>query len=158
MARVAIPGVTFDEANFRTVIKQTMGMGMPEDTTKQLTWHWLANKTYLRPDPANAPYDWTAAPTASTPGNPAVPGGSLVVDYAIEFQFSARGGTVETELGEFDQGRAIVTLLDVDYEQIKTADYVTIDEARYNIDFTAPPMGMFGVTVYTVYLTAIDES
>jgi hypothetical protein len=28
----------------------------------------------------------------------------------------------------------------------------------YRIDFTAPPTGLFEVTVYTVYATAIDEA
>ena len=29
--------------------------------------------------------------------------------------------------------------------------------SEYNIDYWAPPVGLFGVTVYQAYLSAVDE-
>ena len=32
-----------------------------------------------------------------------------------------------------------------------------INGSEYNIDYWAPPVGLFGVTVYQAYLSAVDE-
>jgi hypothetical protein len=146
----------FPEALFRNAIQNTMRMGMPEDESKRLTWWWNREKDYVRPDPTGKPYGWSEAPTTNVAGGP---NGEdhLVVDYAIEF--SARpAGSVVTALGEMDTSRAVVTLMDADWQQVKTADYARIGDARYKIQFEAPPMGLFEVTVHQVYLEAVDES
>lgn len=158
MARVTIPGVTFDAANFRSQIKLVMGMGMPEDPAQRLTWHWNPNNTYPVADPANEPYDWSEAPTTSAPGNLAAPTGQLQVDYALQFMPARNTEGTSTVLGDFDITRAVVTMLDVDYAQIAGADYATVGPTIYEIDFSAPPEGLFDVTVYTVYLHARDAS
>jgi hypothetical protein len=48
-------------------------------------------------------------------------------------------------------------MLDTDFEQIRTADYAIIDGSRYRIQFDAPPLGLFGVAVWQIYLQAEDE-
>lgn len=156
MARVTIPGVNFDAAYFRSQIKLTMGMGMPENPAERLTWHWNTVDTYTAADPAGAPYDWSEAPVTTVPGNPVAPTGQAQVDYALEFT-PTRAQQGETMMGELNRTRATVTLLDVDYEQIKDADYATIAETTYDIDFSAPPEALFEVTVYQLYLRARDE-
>lgn len=146
----------FDAAEFRTAIRDTMTMGMPTATSKRLTWHWNRDQTFDPQDPAATPYDLDQAPVVDDPGNPDEPSGEVQVTYALEF--AARpAGSRETVFGQFDTSRAEVTLLEDEYEQIKTADYCTIDGTRYEIDFTAPPVGLFEVTVYTIYITAEDE-
>jgi hypothetical protein len=52
----------------------------------------------------------------------------------------------------------VVTLLDVDYDIIKDADYATIGNTTYDIDFSGPPEGLFEVTVYTIYIRARDAA
>ena len=147
----------FDEDAFRSSIRSTMQMGMPSDPARQLTWHWDRDQTFDIPDTEGNPYDWTATPDTDVPGNVVEPTGSLVVVYAMEF--SARpAASKDTEMGEFDGTRIIVTLLDTEFEQVKTADYCVFDGDRYRIDFTAPPVALFTVTVYSVFLTAEDES
>jgi hypothetical protein len=158
MARVTIPGVTFDAAGFRTQIKLAMGMGMPDDPAQRLTWHWNTADTYTAADPANEPYDWTETPTTSVPGNPSAPTGVLQVDYALQFTPGRNTEGTGTDLGNFDVTRAVVTLLDVDYDQIKDADYASIGDTIYDINFSAPPEGLFDVTVYTIYLHARDAA
>lgn len=150
----------FNEAQVRTALFNTMLMGMPETTSQRLTWYWSRDQTFVSDDPAGHPYDWTAAPVTDTPGNPAIPdaGGdqSLQVPYALEF--SARpAGSSTTVLGEIDTSRAVVTMLDTDFEKIRTADYAVIDDSRYRIQFSAPPVGLFGLTVWQVFLEAEDS-
>lgn len=145
----------FDPNGFRASIKATMQMGMPLDPAERLVWHFREIKSYTTQDPALKPYDWTAAPQLNIPSDPDTPAGQRIVDYALEF---ARGTGAETEVGSFDTTRLIVTLLDLDFEQIQHAEYATIGRVHYDIDFTGPPQGLFDVTVYSVYLTARDQA
>lgn len=151
----------FNEPVFRDAIFNTMLMGLPEDPTERLTFWWRRQQVFSPDDPAGHPYDWTSAPITDTPGNPALTDSgtdqSLQVPYALEF--SARpAGSSNTVLGEIDTSRAVVTMMDKDFEQIKTADYATVGVVTYRIQFTAPPLGLFGVTVWTIYLESEDEA
>lgn len=152
----------FDQAEFEYNIRETMQMGMPEDDAEKLTWFWRRIRESTPSDPAGQPYDWTAPATVNDPGNPDLPDPdpdadqSLIVDYAIEFSSRPAGSTI-TVLGEIDNSRAVITLLKEDYEQIKTADYAKINDTEYRPQFTAPPQGLFGSTIETVILEAIDE-
>lgn len=132
-------------------------MGMPPNEGDQLTWYWKREKTFDPQDRTKNPYDWTEAPATDVPGNPDEPDGSLVVDYALEF--SARpAGSIDVALGQMDTSRAVVTVMDDDYEKIKTADYAMISNTIYDIDFSGPPLGLFAVGVHTLYLLARDEA
>lgn len=131
-------------------------MGVPEDEGKRLVWHWEVTKEYASQDPAEKPYDWTEVPSSQTPGNPDEVDGELIVDYAIEFAPSQSG--IQTTVGEFDLSKATVTLLDVDYELVKTADFCTIEDSIYDIEFVSPPMGLFEATVFQVFIRARDEA
>lgn len=150
----------FDETTFRDAIQNTMLMGIPEDENERLTFWWNREQTYTPDDPAGNPYDWTATPVTDEPGNPAIadPGTnqSLIVPYALEF--SARpAGSSNTAFGEIDASRAVVTLMDGDFQQIHTADYATIGPTRYRIQFAGPPVGLFAVTVHQIFLEAEDS-
>jgi hypothetical protein len=151
----------FNEPLVRDALLNTMLMGMPEKPTERLTWYWNRERVFSPDDPAGNPYDWTAPPISDLPGNPKLKdegvNQSLQVPYALEF--SARpAGSATTVLGEIDTSRVVVTLLDTDFEKIRTADYAVIDDSRYRIQFDAPPVGLFGLTVWTVYLEAEDAS
>lgn len=151
----------FDEATFRTAIENTMLMGIPENEDQRLTFWWARDREFSPDDPAGNPYDWTAPPVVDDPGNPVLPdaGGDqgLSVPYALEF--SARpAGSSNTVFGEIDSSRAIVSMADTDYAQINTADYATIGNTRYRIQFTGPPVGLFGYTLHTLYLEAEDSA
>jgi hypothetical protein len=152
----------FDEPAFRDAILNTMLMGMPEDPGQRLTFYWSRDRTYSPEDVAGRPYDWTSAPVTNVPGNPDLPDQagtdqSLQVPYALEF--AARpAGSISTPLGEIDTSRAIATVMDKDHGRIATANYARIGDTRYRIEFDAPPQGLFGVTVWTIFLEAEDES
>lgn len=152
----------FDEAGFRDAVLNTMLMGMPEDPAQRLTFYWERNRVYSPEDIAGNPYDWTSPPVTNVPGNPDIPDPTgtdqtLQVPYALEF--AARpAGSISTPMGEIDTTRAIVTVMDNDHTKIASADYARIGDTRYRLQFDAPPIGLFGVTVWTLYLEAEDES
>lgn len=163
MARSSSFSGGFNEAAFRDAIFNTMLMGIPEDPNERLTFWWRRDQTYSPDDPAGNPYDWTSPPVIDKPGNPKLPDKgldieqSLQVPYALEF--SARpAGSSNTVFGEIDSSRAIVTMMEKDFEKVSDADYATIGDSRYRIQFDAPPVGLFGVSVWTLYLEAEDQA
>jgi len=149
----------FDEAAFRTAIRETMRMGMPEDDDHKLKWFWKRDQTFARPDPAGNTYDWSAPANPDLPGNPTgdPDDDGLIVDYAFDFNYTGAGGQM-TPLGPVDPAKMTVTLFDVDYDQIKTADYAKIGTTRYIIRFEASPYALFGVTMHDVILEAEDQA
>jgi hypothetical protein len=161
MARSSSFAGGFNEPAFRDAILNTMLMGIPEDPNERLTFWWRRVQTYSPDDPAGNPYDWTSPPVSDHPGNPKLKDTgteqSLQVPYALEF--SARpAGSSNTIFGEIDASRAIVTMLETDYLKVTSSDYATIGDSRYRIQFDAPPLGLFGVTVWTLYLEAEDQA
>lgn len=150
----SVLGTAFSASDFRRAIHATMKMGMPPDVADQLTWHWDRTQEFSPQDRADRPYDWTRPPVVDLPGNPQETDGALVVDYAIEFQ--PRTISDETAFGEFNIPRAVVTLLDVDYELVKTADFCTLSNATYDVQFVAPVVGLFEVAVHSVHIRARD--
>lgn len=141
----------FDAAVFRQSIRSTMTMGLPTADADKPTFTWSTQNQYAVESPADNPYDWTATPTST------VTHAEVRVPCAIEF--SARpAGSRETALGEFDTSRVIITVLDEDYTLIEGADGVRMGGNDYIIEFVAPPMGLFEVTVYQLYCQARDES
>lgn len=162
MAKSSAFSPAFSESTFRTAILNTMLMGMPEDPGQQLRWWWHRDQTYSPDDPAGNPYDWTESPLTSVPGNPKLPDKdpaseqSLIVPYALEYSARQTGST--TAFGEIDTSRAVVSLTDTDYEKIKTADYATVGETTYRIQFKGPAIGLFGYTLFQMFLEAEDSA
>jgi hypothetical protein len=161
MAKSSSFAAGFNEPAFRDAILNTMLMGIPEDPKERLTFWWRRDRTYSPDDAAGNPYDWTEAPVTDVAGNPKLPDKgaeqSLQVPYALEF--SARpAGSSNTVFGEIDASRAIVTMMESDFTKVQSADYATIGDSRYRIQFDAPPIGLFGVTVWTLYLEAEDQA
>jgi hypothetical protein len=152
---------SFPEADFRDGILNTMLMGISEDPAQRLQWVWRRDVTYAPDDPAGNPYDWTATPVTDVAGNATLTDTGteqfLVVPYALEFSIRP-GSSVSTPVGELDVSHLLITLIDSDYEKVKTADYARVGDVTYNIEFKAPPTGLFGVTVWQVYLAAQDQA
>lgn len=149
----------FDETQFRYAIRETMKMGMPENDAHKLRWFWKREQTFEHPDPAGNPYDWTAPADPDLPGEPEQDPDEegLIVDYAFDFNGSGAGSQM-TSLGPVDPAKLTVTLFDVDYDKIKTADWCQIGNTRYLIRFEAAPYGLFGVTMHDVILEAEDQA
>lgn len=144
-------GADFDATAFRDAIRNTMVMGLPNATSEKATFRWTTQKTYAVDDPAGKPYSWTAAPATTTT--------HADVQVPVAWEFSARpASSLDTTIGQFDASRVEITILDVDYEDVEGADQIIMGGNTYNLEFVAPPQGLFEVTVYKLYAIAQDES
>lgn len=161
MAKSSSFNSKFPEAVFRQAILDTMLMGLPQDPAERLTFYWRRSRVFSPDDPAGNPYAWTSPPITDEGSNPALTDTgfdqSLSVPYALEFVPRAAGGA-STTFGDIQTSRIIVTVMDTDFAQIKTADYATIGPTTYHILYDAPPTGLFGVTVHAFYLEAQDST
>lgn len=150
--RISDPrGAGFNEAQFRDAIKFAMKMGTPEAVNLRPTFRWTTVKTFTKADSGGKPWTKNATPIA-TESRP-----DVQIDCAVEFvtRSTLSGGTA---IGDFDTPRAKLTVLDVDYASIEGADQVILGGNTYKVDFVAPPDGLFGVTVYYIHCSAVDES
>lgn len=144
-------GSGFNETQFRDAIKFAMSMGTPQTEAMRPTFRWTTVKTFNNADSGGKPWTKNATPT-STESKP-----DVQIDCAVEFvtRTTLSGGTA---IGDFDTPRAKLTVLDVDYPSIEGANEVLLGGNTYKIDFVAPPDGLFGVEVYYIHCSAIDES
>ena len=144
-------GAGFDATKFRNAVRSAMEMGLPNTVSERATFRWNVERTFSYQDEATNPYDWTDTPVTE------VTHADVLIPVAVEF--TARpAGTTDTPIGQFDTARAVVTILDTDYPDVAGADQVILGGNTYSIQFVAPPIGLFTVTVYQMYLEAVDES
>lgn len=146
---------SFDPAAFRDAIRFAMTMGTPNSTNDVATFRWNVLRTYGVQDSAGNPFDWTE--TATTTNDP------LDVQVPVAIQFvSGVGTTTDTSMGQFDASRIVVTVLDEDYALLtqdgRFADLIVSGETTYKINFVEPPVGLFGVDVWSIHAQAEDES
>ena len=152
MATVSDPnfGADFDADEFRTQIRNTMFMGMPNAVEDRVTFRWSVRRAYSIEDNQGNPYNFSATPT-NVVENP-----DVQVPVAVEF-VSRQGNSEFAPIGDIRNPRATLTILDVDYVEIEGADQVLIGNQLYTIDFVGPPIGLFSVTIYQLYCTAVDQ-
>lgn len=142
-------GEDFDSTTFRTNIKNVMKMSAPNAVEERVTFIWEDVKTYTgKTDPSGRPYSLDAS-TASVQETD-----SVQIDCAVEIVDRVPSGT---PIGEFNNPRATITVLDEDYVSIKGATQCLIGGNTYNINYVEP-IGLFDVTVYTLRAQALDES
>lgn len=142
-------GANFDAAAFRQAITSTMEMGLPSDASEKATFRFPAQQTFEKVDSAGHPFDYTAAPTTSTP--------EMDVQVPVAVQFEARpASSLDTNVGQFDSPRGTVTILDTDFPQVEGAELVVFKGAEYTIEYWLPPTGLFDVTIYQCIITARD--
>lgn len=141
----------FDADKFRDAILFAMKMGVPEAVEQRVTFRWRDVKTFTASDPGGSPYSWTSTPLTESSTD------DVQVTCAVEF--SSRTSTSgQTAFNNMNTSRAEITLLDTEYQQVKTADVILIGENEYKPDFVAPPVSLFTETVWTIFASAVDES
>jgi hypothetical protein len=142
-------GAGFDAAEFRQAIKSTMQMGSPNAVAEKVTFRWPVQKTYSgRTDPSGKPYSLTATVVDETTNE------DVLIDCAVEYIDRTAVGS---PIGEFNNPRVLITILDEDFASVETATEVLIGGNTYNIQYSRP-LGLFSVTVYEVFAQAVDES
>lgn len=149
MATVPGFGENFDSTVFRNNIKNVMRMGAPNTIEERVTFRWPPVKTYaVKTDPMGRPYD--LASQAET----VVEKEDVQIDCAVEILDRNPTGT---PIGEFNNPRATITVLDTDYEEIAGSTIVLIGGNTYTVNYVEP-VGLFDVTIYTIHTQAVDES
>ncbi len=144
-------GADFPDDLFRDAIRKTMSMGLPDDEAMRPTFRWTTDKTFSVADPAGDPYVWSEVPSAQVTHDD--------VQVAVAVEFTARKSSAEGgPFGEIDVSRVTLTLLDEEFELIAGADQVILSGNTYEIAMVAPAQGLFGVTIWTLYGNAVDES
>lgn len=143
-------GSGFNADKFREAIRATMTMGLPNSPSERATFRWTPVRTYDRESPSKNPYTWTATPTSSDTHE------DVQIPVAVEMH--SRVLPMDTAVGHFDPVKVVLTVLDTDYVLIQGADIVLLGGNTYDVDFVAPPEGLFEVTVYSIWATARDES
>lgn len=150
MAKVPGFGQGFNAAAFREAITNTMKMGLPEDETERATFKWKRTATFDVADPAGNPYRWDETPTKVTSHDD--------VQIPVAIEKNPGDAASQTPFASIESPRITVTVLDTYYTEIEGADTIEIDGTEYTINFVAPPVALFDVTVYTLYATADDEA
>lgn len=134
----------FDPDAFRTNIRDTMIMGLPNEERLKPTFYFRS--TYVYPqgtvlDPEGKPIDPRVQATA-TPSSPPVQ-----VPCAVEFSPDTTNN--EGPAGTFWSDRAMLTVLDTDYADIDGAIEVDLAGERYLIQ-RIKAMGLGSVTIYQI--------
>lgn len=143
-------GVGFDADLVRSALTSAMEMGMATLPEDQATFFWKEVGSYEHG--GKVPYDLTASPVSIVQAAK-----TAVIPVAVEFIPRATG--VEgTPLGDIQSPRAVLTVLDVHYPTVEGADGVEFSGAKYDVDFVAPVIGLFDMTVYQIYVSAVDEA
>lgn len=150
----------FNATRFREGIKFAMQMGFPDQTAQQITWRWTTERTFSKADSGGNPYTWASSQVTDTTVLT-----DLIVDCAVKFQPVGAGTRVAgTAIGTFDQSTVEVTMLDTDWDLLmahsddRLPNQAVIDDNIYHVLFVGPPLGLFDVTVYQLFLAAVDES
>lgn len=151
MAEVLDPAFAgdFPSDEFRSAILNTMVMGSPNKTVDKPTFYWNTDKTYTVQDRNKKPYTLgSVEPVEDNTPDP------VVATVAVEY---VQRNPALTGMGDFDKSRAILTILDEEYQKIEGADWVTLGGDKYEIKYVTVD-GLFDVDVYTMHVTAIEES
>lgn len=142
----------FDPDNFRTTIRSTMTMGLPEDEDLQPTFFFRVTTTY----PAGTVLDHTGK--AIDPRVHAITTAPAPVKVPCAVEYAPDSTNNSTLVGTLWSDRAVVTVLDTDYALIKEAIEVDLSGRRYMIQqvFT---VGLGPVTVYQLqcYMKGVDQ-
>jgi hypothetical protein len=150
--------VDFDSQGFRDAIHFAMQMGAAPDPTLRPTFIFKStSQTYRKAGVA------VSSPRLDRDGKPLDPdievievaGARVQVDCAIEI---VRADANEIPVGNFRPTKAIVTLLDEEYEQVKGCRELLYDGDRYLFGYEPDALGLFDVGTFTLIFYAIDEN
>lgn len=144
-------GAGFDATAFRTAIKNTMMMGLPNAVEKRATFRWKTKKTFDKHDSGGNPYNFESQPLTVTAKD------DVQIPVAVEF-VDSQALTVANPAGQIESPKIKVTVLDDEFPSVQGADLIVLDGASYEINFVEPPQGLFTVTIYIIHATAFDES
>lgn len=142
-------GAGFPADEFRDAILSVMEMGSPNEEPQKVWFHWPSTPSYSGPvDASGRPFDIHAVPTQANDVKP--------VQAICGVSWVDRVPT-GTAIGQFDNPRVVIEMLDVEYVKVKGATRCTIGENWYKIDYVTPG-ALFDVDTFKIHATAEDEN
>lgn len=149
----------FDPDNFRTQIRNTMIMGLPQTIAERPTFYSPAVTEWPTHYPSGDPINFDDDGKPLDPSvRPVTHGGDVGIQVACAVEFKPTTGDTETIIGNFRDAAAVLTLLDTEYVIVAGCDTVDLGGVRYYINFIGPPLGLGPVTVYQLYCNPTGES
>ena len=146
MANAPVP---FDRQDFLDGIHLAMQIGEPTRTEDKATFYFPNDITVVdSSDAEGIPFDPTKAPTYVPRKDP------IQVRCAVEYRDAE--GKIEN-FGVLVPSKAIITLLDPEYQQIKGFQFVALGGVRYYYRSIETPLAMFDVDVWVVHCVAEDQ-
>jgi hypothetical protein len=129
-------------------------MGSPNRVEDKVTFRWASKKTYPIEDPDKKPYDWTASPGTDVEHD------DVVIDECSVTLTQPRVGTVlGTPAGQFETVRALITILDADFDRIEgntnPPDFALVNNVPYEIRYITSA-ALFDVDIYQIHAVAPD--
>jgi hypothetical protein len=139
----------FPADRFRQKIRATMQLGIPTDEELRPTFRWSPTRTHSGPvSRAGTPYSFGATPVSTDQPDP------VQVPCGVKYGSRTYEGTA---LGEFKESEAELTLLDVDYEEVADADYVSLGGNLYRIEYRTVS-SLQEVQIWRLMVRAVDET
>jgi hypothetical protein len=148
----------FSATQFREGIRFAMNMALPTEEEERITFQWDTERTFEQTDSDGAPFVWSAGQVTSTDTID-----DLQVTCVVKIQNPASRRMDGTSLGIMDVTNAEVTILDEEWAEVmehggRVPDRALIGGNQYLVRLVGPPVGLFEVTIYRLYLQAMDES
>lgn len=149
----------FDGVQFRNAIRFAMQMGVPPDPDKQAVFVFKpTGRTYWKND-----VQLVSAPRLDRDGKPLDPtvevrrveADTKTVDCAVEI---VRADAEELPVGTFRQTKAVVTVLDEQYEEIRGCIEMVFNGDRYKFGYEPEGLGLFDVGINTMIFYPLEET
>lgn len=144
----------FSAAEFRDGIQFAMKMGAANRAENKVVFLWDEDKTYPIQDPDAKPYHWDDTPATDVTHEPVT-----IDEVGVKLTEPRLGSVAGTPVGQFDEVRAILTLLDVDFERIDGStnppNHVRVGGDDYLIRFISSS-ALFDVDIFKLHCVAMD--
>lgn len=138
----------FNAATFRNAIRFVFEMEADPEVGNQILFHFEPVIVFTgRADGDRVPFDPAQSAITTTPDPVTVP---------CDITFTTASDT-PTSFGEVIPAKVEVLLLDLDYEQVANATYVTVNGDRYNRLYEPPSSGLFDVGLHKIVFQAENE-
>ena len=140
----------FPSSQVRQQVLATMQMGIPNDPDDRAVFYFKEDKEYTqKTSPSGIPYDKKASAVIDNTKAPVSD-----VMYAVEY---VERNPDYRATGDYDNVRAVITMVDTEFEKVRGAVKVKLGGDSYEIGWVKP-LGLFDITVYQISCITPDAS
>ena len=143
------PTGEFSAAETRAELREAMVMGLPGEVAMRPTFYFPADDSFAQASLSGAPWDWEADPVENDPDRAPVR-----VPCAVEVDGIAVNMTA---IGQFNPQRAVLTILDEDWDKVSGFHEMTMGGAVYRYSKLVQIIGLFDMDTYLVEVLARDR-